>query len=182
MSYTVTIDMAQNGLSDRGNATDHCKTLARNGIKGQEWISPSHFYYNYQYYSESIPKNSPIIVIRNEHLYDDWNTLEAHLSGKNDVISEKSMPKINANTHIDQDDLYISSESLELLCQALCNEIQVYKKILTLAQNLNADQVIKSFDALSLKCPIETKLDSCPEPMPDIKRKLKSCRGYYSPG
>jgi hypothetical protein len=35
-----------------------------------------------------------------------------------------------------------------------------------------------SYDALALKCPVEANLDTCPEAMPDITRKLKMNRGY----
>jgi hypothetical protein len=169
--------MVQNGLSDHGNATRHCKNLAQNAIRGKGWIAPSHFYYNYQYYFEGIPENSPIIVIRNEYLNDDWNALEEGISGRNDIMNEETMPTVNANA-VSQEDLYISDESLDILCQALCNEIQVYKKILSLAQNLRQDQIMDSYDALALKCPVEANLDTCPEAMPDITRKLKMNRGY----
>lgn len=92
-------------------------------------------------------------------------------------MNDKSVPLLNVNP-VDQDDLYISDESIEILCQALCNEIQVYKMILGLAQNLSEDQVYQSLDALALKCPVEAASDTCPEEMPDISRKLQMNRGY----
>jgi hypothetical protein len=61
-------EMVQDGLTHHGNSSSRCKRLADHAIKGKNWNAPSHFYYNYQYYFEAIPKNSPIIVIRNEHL------------------------------------------------------------------------------------------------------------------
>jgi hypothetical protein len=108
---------------------------------------------------------------------DDWNALEKIISGKDDIMNEDTEPHINANP-VDQDDLYISEESIEILCQALCNEIQIYKKILGLAENLSEDQVLETLEALALKCPAEAASDTCSEEMPDISRKLKMNRGY----
>ena len=170
-------EMVQNGLSDDGNATDYCKNLAFRAVRGKGWKAPSHFYYNYQYYWESIPRGSPVIVIRNENLIQDWNSLEEKLSGRNDMITEEIMPVINVN-NANRDDSYISSESLKLLCQALCNEIQIYKQILSVARNLDRGQVAESLDALALKCPVERRIDTCTEPMPDIRKKIKGNRGY----
>ena len=172
--------MVQSGLGDDGNATKHCKNLAYRAIRGTTYVAPTHFYYNYQYYLESVPQNSPIIAIRTEHLRQDWNALEEQLSGRSDIMLE-NMPINNANTEVDQDDLYISQESMDLLCQALCNEISIYKKILSSAKNLDEEQVSASLDTLALKCPVEANLDVCPEAMPIIKNKLKDDRGYYGP-
>ena len=172
--------MVQSGLGDDGNATKHCKNLAYRAIRGTTYVAPTHFYYNYQYYLESVPQNSPIIAIRTEHLSQDWNALEEQLSGRSDIMLE-NMPINNANTEVDQDDLYISQESMDLLCQALCNEILIYKKILSSAKNLDEEQVSASLDTLALKCPVEANLDVCPEAMPIIKNKLKDNRGYYGP-
>jgi hypothetical protein len=171
--------MVQEGLSSHGRASTRCKTIAHHAIRGKGWDAPSHFYYNYQYYWESIPEISRtnIIALRNEHLNDDWNTLEEKLSGTSNTMNEDTVPTLNANA-VSQDDLYISNESIGILCEALCNEIQIYKKILSLAENLNDDQVNESLDALALKCPTEARSDTCPEEMPDIKRKLKMNRGY----
>jgi hypothetical protein len=176
-SFSTFDGMVQDGLSDHGNSSPHCKSLAYHAIRGQGWNSPSHFFYNYQYYFEAVPQNSKIIAIRNEHLNDDWNALEERISGRGDIMNDKSVPLLNVNP-VDQDDLYISDESIEILCQALCNEIQVYKMILGLAQNLSEDQVYQSLDALALKCPVEAASDTCPEEMPDISRKLQMNRGY----
>jgi hypothetical protein len=125
-----------------------------------------------------IPSNSSIVAIRNEYFTEDWNALEQSLSGRRDAMSKDSIPKINQNTWTKQDDLFISDESLGILCQALCNEIQVYKQILLLAKNLNQGQVQASLDALEVKCPTEAITAECPEAMPDITKKLEENRGY----
>ncbi|KAL3794396.1 hypothetical protein HJC23_012933 [Cyclotella cryptica] len=170
--------MVHNGLSDHGDASAHCKKLAFQAIRGSTYVAPSHFYYNYQYYYYGVPANSSIVAIRNEYLNEDWNALEENLSGRRDTMMVDSIPKINQNTWSSQDDLYISEESLAVLCKALCNEIQIYKQILFLAQNLNQNQVQASLDALETKCPVEAIAEDCPEAMPDITKKLEENRGY----
>lgn len=60
--------MTQNGLAADGNASEECKTIAEQAIRGTGEISPIHFYYNYQYYFEALPTNSRIIVIRSEYM------------------------------------------------------------------------------------------------------------------
>ena len=60
--------MIQNGLALLGDASDECKSIAHQSIKGLGEIGPSHFYYYYQYYFEAIPKNAKIIAIRSEYL------------------------------------------------------------------------------------------------------------------
>lgn len=119
-----------------------------------------------------------LVVIRNEHLTEDWNALEEGLSGRSNIMKDDFIPQLNANTQTNEDDLYISDESLGILCIALCNEIQVYKKILLKAENLDDAQVQQSLDELMLKCPVEAMADECHEAMPDVTKKLKENRGY----
>lgn len=180
MIHTISLEaeFVQNGLSDHADASAHCKQLAFQAVRGSTYVAPSHFYYNYQYYFYGIPSNSSIVVIRNEYLKEDWNALEESLSGRTDAMSKDTIPKVNQNTWTNQDDLFISDESLGILCKALCNEIQVYKQILLLAQNLNQGQVQASLDALEVKCPTEAITAECPDAMPDITTKLEENRGY----
>ena len=173
-------DFVKNGLSEQGEASKSCKRLANGSLKGSllhHPPGPSHWYYNYQYYYEAVPKDAPILVLRNEHLEEDWHKLESMLGGEEE--DSPSFPRNNENTWSGEDDLYLSEESIAILCKVLCNEIQEHKKILRRAQNINEDQLQVSLIELETKCPMEAVFDECPEPLPDISVKLQENRGYY---
>ena len=173
-------DFVQNGLRDEGDAPTMCKRMAEDAIKGTRpylYGGPSHWYYNYQYYYEAIPSDSKVIAIRNEHLEEDVRSIE-HLFGCNENERLEVGSIENANTWSDQEDLYLSSETISILCQALCNEIQVYKKILNQALNMSQDQLRVSLRELEAKCPDQAIAEECSDAMPDISEKLRENRGY----
>ncbi len=75
---------------------------------------------------------------------------------------------------------YLSDESRALICEKLCNEILVYRKILTVSVNLNIEMVQKSIEEVAMSCPNEASATSCHSVLPDITEKLISGRGYGS--
>jgi hypothetical protein len=61
-------------------------------------------------------------------------------------------------TRVEDDRRYLSPRARALLCEALCDEIQVYKKILKRAVNLREADVRESLDELRRTCPREADL------------------------
>jgi len=170
----------QNGLREDGDSPDRCKKLAIETLQGTGWNkkqSPDHWYFNYQYYFEAIPSDSKILTVRNKHMEEDIgsieNLFECHEEERLALTASK-----NTNTWSDEDDLYLSDESISILCQALCNEIQIYKKILHQALNLSQDQLGVSLMELEAKCPHEVIAEECSGVIPDIREKLEDHRGY----
>jgi hypothetical protein len=172
-------DFVQNGLREEGEASDRCKRWALDAIQGidESYASPSHWFYNYQYYYEAIPSDSKILAIRNEHIVEDIREVE-DVFGCHEQERLELTKSMNINTQSDQADFYLSDESTPALCQALCNEIQVYKKILRQALNLSQDQLRVSLTELEAKCPNEAIAEECTHAMPDIREKLRLNRGY----
>ena len=172
-------DFVQNGLREECETSDRCKRWARDAVQGTDTSddSPGHWYYNYQYYFEAVPSDSTILVIRNEHIQEDIRSAEDLFECQEQERLElaKSM---NTNTWSDPDDLYLSDESISILCQALCNEIQVYKKILHRALNISQDQLQVSLMELNAKCPDEAIAEECLDEMPNISEKIRYNRGY----
>ena len=171
-------EMAQKGLVRSGDeaASDHCQWRAHEALRGTyEYIA--HWYFNYQYYFEFLPKNINILVIRNEHIVDDWNGIEVLLGGRDDSLKPTSLPQNNAHEK-NSTDLYLSEESKLALCQALCNEIQVYKSILRNAKNLKEDDIQQSLKELKGSCPREALEENCLEKKPDIRDKIEDRRGW----
>jgi hypothetical protein len=172
-------DFVQNGLRKEGKASDRCKRRALDSIQGidESDFQPAHWYYNYQYYFEAIPPDSKILVIRNEHIEEDIRVIE-DLFGSHEQERLTLSKSMNTNTRLDQADLYLSDESISILCHALCNEIQVYKKVLRQALNISQDQLRVSLIELKETCPDEAIAKECSDVMPDISEKLRENRGY----
>ena len=180
-------DYVQSGLNRGGSAiaSNHCKRMARRVLMGTHNVGPTHLYYNYQYYQEAVPKDASILVLRNEHLIEDWNNIEELVSRRRDghksdiqKIKEDSFPRMNVNTWSNEEELYLSDESTAILCKALCNEIQQYKHILKRAINISNEQLQVSLDELKRKCPDEVVKDTCRQELPGIEEKLINERGY----
>lgn len=169
--------LAEWGLSKAGNATETCKERAVQAIEGSGRFE-NHLYYNFQYHIEMIPKDSRIIVIRTEHLVEDWNSAELAVGGNENLLGQNQtmIPHINKGSV--KEDKYLSDESRMLVCEKLCNEIQVYKRILNISINLSTKQLEESLTELIASCPIEAVTTECETSFPDISEKLKRNRGY----
>lgn len=169
--------LAALGLSKDGNATDTCKLRAIEAIEGTTRFE-NHLYYNFQYHLEAIPKDATIVTLRTEHLVEDWNTAESAVGGQQDLLGEDQTLIPRINTGNPKEDKYLSDESRVLVCERLCNEIQVYKYILNESINLSQVQVKESLEELKISCPVEAAAASCKTPLPDITNKLIENRGY----
>ena len=168
-------DFAERGLiKDSLNTTDECRSRARKALLGTE-NNLVHWYYNYQFYYESIPPNANIVVIRNEHIVDDWNSVETILGGDADLTKD-SLP-VNNQYEKKPEEVYLSDTAKVVLCETLCNEIQVYKQILKRAQNIKKEQYMESMEELMASCPKEAVEETCADDMPDIRLKVERAKG-----
>ncbi|KAK1740619.1 hypothetical protein QTG54_008714, partial [Skeletonema marinoi] len=122
-----------------------------------------------------MPPDANIVVIRNEHIVDDWNAVETLLGGAADLTKE-SLP-VNNQYEKKPEEVYLSDAAKVVLCETLCNEIQVYKTILKRAQNINKEQYIQSMQELVTSCPKEAMEESCADDMPDISLKVEKAKG-----
>ena len=166
------------GLSQGGNATATCKNRAVDAIEGTVRFE-NHLFYNFQYHLEMVPKDATIITMRTEHLVEDWNSAEAAVGGVDKLLGQDQtlITRINTDTS-SRHDKYLSDASKSLICERLCNEIQVYKYILNASINLSKKQVQKSLEELKLSCPVVAVATSCKALLPDITEKLRLNRGY----
>lgn len=114
----------------------------------------NHNIYNYAYYYNRTkdPETARIAAIRTEYLEQDWIGVEERVldtSPSNSAFAEGFRRK-NKSRKIDADN-YLSRESLKNICDALCEEIQVYKKLLKRAENLNDTEVRASTIEISAR-------------------------------
>ena len=162
------------GLSKNSDASDDCQQYARHMIRGTDYIE-AHMYYNYQYYMKAIPPKSKVVVIRTEHMEEDWNDIEVHLGGK--ARQNITFPHENSKPK-EEGDLVLGDEERMILCDELCIEIQYYKRILRKAININEEQYEISMRELLESCPNEAKMKECDRDPPEIREKLVENRGY----
>ena len=173
--FSTLSSLASLGLADNGGASDECKQRARDMLRGKVRYE-DHIYFNYQYYLEAIPPKSKILVIRTEHLEEDWNNIERGLGGRPRTNIE--FPHDNTKTHKETRDLILGSKERLFLCHELCVEIQTYKLMLKYALNLGAEQYNVTMTELEAKCPKEALLKQCDFHTPNIQTKLLQSRGY----
>lgn len=169
--YEQINDLATNGLDQTPKELNDCQYLARNLISGIGHDSKEliHIVRNYKFYTSELlsqSKHKNIYVLRTDHLNDDWvNTAKdlikrtgisaeiheevahfTHRKGKNPVVTSE----------------HISKKGIKNACFFLCPEIQLYKKLLNKAINLNATDRSESLKDLAKYCPKEAKSQICP--------------------
>lgn len=124
---------------------------------------------NSQYFLRQTPPNATLMVIRTEHLVDDWNSVEAYLSAHKISGDKTEKPFVADERHFKDSnksdkteaDKYLSEEARALLCSALCREIQTYKEILSRAVNLRPEDLAVSLQELNVSCPKEAQKNEC---------------------
>ena len=122
-----------------------------------------HNAYNYEWYTHRIFRRekqiTEIFVLRAEHFEDDWTTIDQLLGGTG-VFPESMKSKQNSASkkELPVADSSVTNEGIRNLCRALCREIQIYKRILDNAVNLNTDNIAVSMEELRQTCPREADL------------------------
>ena len=185
------VDLVQKGLLNEKHdeLTEHCRGAARVTIAGDGRRMLAHSYYNYQYYSQfvfrteddlegpTIPENvNNLLVIRNNYMVEDWNTINIILGGEPEVLKLEDIPHDNAHAK-NASELFLSDRSKVVLCDLLCNEIQVYKEIIKKAVNFNDNDIKQTMKELLETCPKEASADACSVERPDFSKKVKQSRG-----
>ena len=74
-------------------------------------------------------------------------------------------------------EMYLSDKSKIVLCQVLCNEIQVYKDIIRRAVNFNREDVKASMEELRQTCPKEAVEETCSEARPNFQNRVEEMKG-----
>jgi len=145
------------------NLTAHqCKTWAWAAVQGFA-AATQHNFWNYRrYLSPLLTKKLPptFYVIRNEHLWHDFTTIDRMLGGTGQLpkYGNYSLNSFESGNKLPVSNRTLSSLGLLNLCIALCDEIQIYKSLLSIAQNLNETDKMQSLLELQRTCPLETSL------------------------
>jgi hypothetical protein len=94
-------------------------------------------------------------------MLDDWNSLESLLGS--DARARPFPSKNKASSEAKQPNEALSPRARELVCAALCRDIQVYKHYLNVAVNLQPADFLQSLEALRGSCPKEADQELCPQ-------------------
>jgi hypothetical protein len=151
------------------NISPKCAKRAWNAITGKVGYE-YHNFYNYRYYRDWVdhvmgPTNYTILVIRSEHLEEDWSRLEElynHKQGSTNMIVKGKQDDYFATVQRHKSNSSLSPDSYLNLCRALCQEIQIYSFLLKGAINLTPQQLQQSMDELHAKCPPMKKCENPP--------------------
>jgi hypothetical protein len=142
-----------------------------------EWFNYEHYWEGVQLLQTSSSRRPAVKVLRTEHLREDWESVSTEalyrrVNQRRPSAVERSEQHNGTATHQDHVPAgensglsSLPSIAFENLCRALCPEIQVYKRFLMAADNLNATQRIRSIAEIQRTCPKETPelRESCPE-------------------
>jgi hypothetical protein len=160
-------DLFLQGLSPSppttNNETDqehYCWRLARNVTKGNIPHYNSHFTYNYESYEKVFLRTGKhLLAIRTNHMNLDLVHLQGllHTGMVPDIVNVTSTDVVQVQnkgkTTVTNDGM--SAEAYANACQVLCQEIQVYKRFLYRAENLDDQMVRESIHELQTICPAE---------------------------
>lgn len=148
-----------------------------------------HEWYNYEHYWNGIkgparfPRNnnnhqsSSLQVLRTEHLLEDWSTISTEPLFRPVNRGKSSSSSIAAGGGGNDLLSNLNKEAVDHLCHAMCPEIQIYKQILEVAENINTSQKQMSMNELRTFCPLEKNLEAreCPgiPSFPSLKVPLR---------
>mmetsp|Transcript_34214 Transcript_34214/g.102381 ORF Transcript_34214/g.102381 Transcript_34214/m.102381 type:complete len:191 (-) Transcript_34214:166-738(-) len=122
-----------------------------------------HNAWNYDWYAHRLleDETKEVFNLRVEHVDLDWRAIDEMVGGTGDALPGADTPRNDASTkvHLPVSNRTVSDEGMRNLCRALCEEIQVYKKLLARAVNLREEDVRESMEELRTTCPEETSVE-----------------------
>ena len=147
-----------NDLTKVGATIDsrNCTLLAK-AIVSNRYPSGYHFYYDTKFVVAKVPVKSPLLVIRNEFLWHDWQSANQYLGQETVSI----FPALNVRDFSNQTRAVtkdLSNEGRKNLCQALEAEYEAYRKLIQRAVNLSPEEKAASFQLAERSCPDNWKI------------------------
>ena len=138
---------------------EECRRWAWAAVRGRVPAS-FHNVWNYEWYLSYLldrkarGKEVELFVLRIEHLDEDWSNLDKLLGGTGAALPKSRSHNNDASEkQLTVSDKTMSADGVANLCRAVCREIQVYRQVLEMADNLGKDQVTESLRELTKMCP-----------------------------
>lgn len=127
---------------------------------GHPWLN--HMSFDYRQYYRSMPPDKELIVLRSEHLWEDWVKVNHLLRIENDDAYKNSWPSVPPFQEIHRNVSHKysmkerwktqTSEEQLWLCQLLQEEIQTYLLIVMRAINLDEDDLLEAVSDVERVC------------------------------
>jgi hypothetical protein len=168
-------DFAMNAVLPTNHTTtskkeSECQRLAFQVARGEQGCA-RHNAMGYAFYENKMKTLSKanitylMLGIRTEHLADDWDQLNQAFGDHGSVNGSVRFQTRSGTVRNKHEDSKLSDEGRTNLCSALCEEIQVYKKLLIMAHNFDESQIRESIAEVVDVCPRETyEIRECPSP------------------
>jgi hypothetical protein len=140
--------------ADRPNRNPPCVNKAHRALHNQaQWVE--HLYYDAKYMTSVIPAGRPILVIRMEHLADDWRSANRALGQDDTTLSppQQQLRQIDQHQRLPVGRDNLRDESRRYLCEALLDEYQAYLALVWQAINLQERDRWEVYDRARQHCP-----------------------------
>lgn len=138
---------------------EECSRWAWAAVRG-DVPANYHNVWNYDWYAHRLfeDESKEVFNLRVEHVDEDWRKIDRMVGGTGDPLPDVDTPRndASAKVHLPVTNRTVSEEGRLNLCRALCEEIQIYKRLLVRAVNLNDEDVRESMEELRKTCPDET--------------------------
>jgi hypothetical protein len=138
-------------------AERRCVQGAQSFIRSSD-NAPDHFRHSLEaiveeYMPPNAIMNSTILVVRNEHIWDDWISVNQWLGqeGKVDAFPDNNVRDFSHMTLPVSKNF--SEESRKSLCAGLRDEYRIYMTILSKAANIGPVEMAQSIDLAHRNCP-----------------------------
>jgi len=172
LGEAMIVDSASSDGRQQQQPTE-CSKVAWEAVTGSHGYA-YHNKMNYGYYWNQVPskqqKNTRIVVIRTEHLEQDWFSAERVVSTSTETATAVRV-RSNATASVfgkknqsvkTANDAQLSDTAQRNICAGLCQEIQIYKMLLRRAENLSPGDFAISMKELQQKCPVQAVAEQCP--------------------
>ena len=157
------------------NDNNECSVRARQAVSGKIKLM-NHLWANYKTMVAPIHSNAKVYVIRKEHMWYDWITINKMLDPNRAVIlptgdSAHGRDMTGVNQPVTRD---LSNKGRENLCRAMKQEYEIYFSLLTRAVNLNATDIQEAREKAHINCP------NLIEPRVSLKGTARSTQQHIS--
>jgi hypothetical protein len=134
-------------MEKMGNCTLLAKHLLFNKLH-----EAHHFFYDTKFIHQKLPTDSPLLVVRNEHLWHDWVTANQWLGQDevavypDDVVRDFSNKSLSVSRRL-------SDIGRQRLCRALEREYHAYWRLIERAVNLTPEEKMATAEMARKSCP-----------------------------
>lgn len=146
--------------TDTQQLSHNCSKLARKVIRGKIFERGfKHMYYNMHHYTvETIDEypDKEVVVVRTESLWKDVKDLDIMLGGKGTFGEIEGTRDSHGSEHYKRSNTTFSTSDYGLLCCALSNEMDLYRRLVELAVNLNTAAKQHTIASTTRKCGFST--------------------------